>query len=102
MLDDVPDYYYFHTPWFCINYFVVFPFLFLREIMSVLFPCMQVIVSLGGMDKIISFDNVSSTYQRLALVFYRPSFSPLFFALVLSLFFGSCGFISSLPQLAWD
>jgi hypothetical protein len=25
MLDDVPDYYYFHTPWFCINYFVVFP-----------------------------------------------------------------------------
>jgi hypothetical protein len=36
------------------------------------------------------------------LVFYRPLFSPFFFALVLSLFFGSCGFISSLPQLAWE
>jgi hypothetical protein len=37
------------------------------------------------------------------LVFYRPLFSrPFFFALILSLFFGSCGFISSLPQLAWE
>jgi hypothetical protein len=27
---------------------------------------------------------------------------PFFFALVLSLFFGSCDFISSLPQLAWE
>jgi hypothetical protein len=29
-------------------------------------------------------------------------FPPFFFTLVLSLFFGSCGFISSLPQLAWE
>jgi hypothetical protein len=37
-----------------------------------------------------------------ALVFYHPSFSTFFFALVLSrFFFCSCGFISSLPQLAW-
>jgi hypothetical protein len=32
------------------------------------------------------------------LLFYRSSFSP-FFILV---FFGSCSFISSLPQLTWD
>jgi hypothetical protein len=28
--------------------------------------------------------------------------SPFFFTLVLPLFFDSCGFISSLAQLAWD
>jgi hypothetical protein len=33
---------------------------------------------------------------------YHPFFFPLFFALVLYLFFGSCGFISNLPQLAWE
>jgi hypothetical protein len=37
------------------------------------------------------------------LVFLSPFVSPFFFALVLTLFFfGSCGFISTLPQLAWD
>jgi hypothetical protein len=29
--------------------------------------------------------------------FYRPSFPPFFLTFVLSLFFGSCGLISSLP-----
>jgi hypothetical protein len=32
--------------------------------------------------------------------FYCPSFSLFFFDIILFLFFGSCGFISSLPQLA--
>jgi hypothetical protein len=36
-------------------------------------------------------------FSFLDLVFYRPLFSPFFFALILFLFFGSCGFISSLP-----
>jgi hypothetical protein len=31
------------------------------------------------------------------LVFYHPLFSSFFFAFILSWFFGSCGFISSLP-----
>jgi hypothetical protein len=38
----------------------------------------------------------------LFLLFRFGFLSPFFFALVLSLFFDSCGFISSLPQLAWD
>jgi hypothetical protein len=33
------------------------------------------------------------------LVFYRLPFPPFFFTFVLSLFFGSCGFHLSLPQL---
>jgi hypothetical protein len=37
-----------------------------------------------------------------AWFFIALHFPPFFFALVLSLFFGSCGFISSVPQLAWD
>jgi hypothetical protein len=32
--------------------------------------------------------------------FYRPSFFPFFLTLFYSCFFGSCGFISSLPQLS--
>jgi hypothetical protein len=34
--------------------------------------------------------------------FLSPFVFLFFFTLVLSLFFGSCGFISSLPQLTWD
>jgi hypothetical protein len=36
------------------------------------------------------------------LVFLSPFVFPLFFALILYLFFFSCNFISSLPQLAWE
>jgi cellulose synthase/poly-beta-1,6-N-acetylglucosamine synthase-like glycosyltransferase len=41
-------------------------------------------------------------FSFFGFVFYRPLFFSFFFILVLSLFFGSYGYISTLPQLAWD
>jgi hypothetical protein len=38
----------------------------------------------------------------LVFVFIVLRFSSSFLTLFDSCFFGSCGFISSLPQLAWD
>jgi hypothetical protein len=41
-------------------------------------------------------------FSFFGFVFYRPLFFSFFFILILSLFFGSYGYISTLPQLAWD
>jgi hypothetical protein len=48
----------------------------------------------------LMFHCLFSFYQIgfFIIIRFSPSFSTLFY----SYFFGSCGFISSLPQLAWD
>jgi hypothetical protein len=46
--------------------------------------------------------SVFLSFLLFSVFFITLCFPPSFFVLVLSLFFSSCGFISSLPQLVWD
>jgi hypothetical protein len=45
---------------------------------------------------------VFSAFVELVFLFVVFRFPSSFLTLFYSCFFGSCGFISSLPQLAWD
>jgi hypothetical protein len=54
--------------------------------------------SLFFLSILLSFLLLSNWFLFFIVLRFRSSFSTLFY----SCFFGSCGFISSLPQLAWD